>query len=202
VALGLVLLGGDGEGYRAAVRMMFDESALKQLQGVFGPEFGQVELDRFVERFTRYILPAFAATFWLLVMIGNLWLAAKSASISGQLARPVPGFSQIDYPPLLVAAFFAALGLSFSSGGLGLAGMAFLGAFSCAFLILGVAVVHALVAGTQLKPVLLVILYVGLFVTPWIAPIVTGLGLIEPFVHLRQRFQRPAPPAAGRGPQS
>ncbi|WP_088348700.1 MULTISPECIES: DUF2232 domain-containing protein [Rhodomicrobium] len=202
VALGLVLLGGDGEGYRAAVRSMFDDNALTQLQGIFGAEFGQVEFDRFIERFTRYILPAFAATFWLLVMIGNLWLAAKSASISGQLNRPVPSFSQINYPPLFVAAFFAALGLSFSPGGLGLAGMAFLGAFGCAFLILGVAVVHSLVAGTQLKPALLVILYAGLLLTPWFAPIVTALGLAEPFLHLRQRVQRPTPPAGGRGPNS
>ncbi len=201
VALGLLLLGGDGEGYRQSVRAMFDESTVAQLQSVFGPQFGPAELDRFIDRFTRYILPAFAAILWLLIMTGNLWLAAKSASISGQLARPLPRFTQIDYPPALVAGFFAAFGLSLSSGLLSLSGIAFLGAIACAFLILGVAVIHVLSAGSPYRLLLLAMLYSGLFLTPWVAPILIAVGLLEPFLQLRQRqLRRQAPPASGVGP--
>ncbi len=200
VSLGLLFLGGDSESYRHAVRSMFDDSALKELQALLGPEFGRVQLDQFIERFTRYILPIFAGVFWLLVMIGNLWLAAKSAAISGLLDRPVEGFSRIEYPPFLVAGFFAAVGLSLTSGLIGLVGTAFAGAFGGAFLIMGLAVIHVLLGRSLIKPLVLFVLYVGLFLTPWIAPIITVLGLIEPFLQLRQRISRHVPPASGAGP--
>jgi hypothetical protein len=180
---------------------MFDENALKQLQNVLGADFGQEQFDRFVERFTRYILPAFAGGFWLLVMLANLWLAAKSAAISGQLSRPLPSFAGLDYPPLLLAGFVAAAALTFASGLMGLAGTAFLGGFSCAYLILGLAVVHVMAAGSQLKLLMLGLLYTGLFLTPWVAPILVLMGLTEPILQLRRRvMQRPAPPASGAGP--
>lgn len=201
VALGLTMLGGDGEGYRHAVKAMFDENALKQLQTLLGADFGQEQLDRFVERFTRYILPAFAGGFWLLIMLVNLWLAAKSAAISGQLARPSLSFARLDYPPLLLAGFAAAAALTFASGLIGLAGTAFLGGFACAYLILGLAVVHVMATGFQLKLLMLGLLYTGLFLTPWVAPILVLMGLAEPFLQLRRRvMQRPAPPASRAGP--
>ena len=201
VALGLMMLGGDGEGYRHAVKSIFDENALKQLQTILGADFGQEQFNRFVERFIRYILPAFAGGFWLLIMLANLWLAAKSAAISGQLARPLPSFAGLDYPPLLLAGFAVAAALTFASGLVGLVGTAFLGGFSCAYLILGLAVVHVMAAGSQLKMLLLGLLYTGLFLTPWVPPILVLMGLAEPFLQLRRRVtQRPAPPASRAGP--
>jgi hypothetical protein len=201
VALGLLLLGGDGEGYRQSVKAMFDENALRQLQALLGTGFGPEQFDRFVERFIRYVLPAFAGAFWLMIMLGNLWLAAKSATISGQFARPAPSTTELDYPPLLLGGLAAAFGLSFASGLIGLAGTAFFGGFACAYLILGLAVVHVIAAGSQLKLFLLALLYTGLFLTPWVAPILMLVGVAEPFVHLRRRaMQRPAPPASGAGP--
>jgi hypothetical protein len=201
IALGLAMLGGDGEGYRHAVKAIFDENALKQLQAILGADFGQEQFDRFVERFIRYILPAFAGGFWLLIMLVNLWLAAKSAAISGQLQRPLPSFAGLDYPPLLLVGFAAAAALTFASGLIGLAGTAFLGGISCAYLILGLAVVHIMAAGSQLKLLMLGLLYTGLFLTPWVAPILVLVGLAEPFLQLRRRvMQRPAPPANRAGP--
>ncbi len=202
VSFALFLLGGgDSETYRQSVRVVFNEDALQQLQSILGPEFGAAELELFVERFARYILPAFAAIFWLLVTIGNLWLATKIASISGQLVRPLPEFRIIEYPPFMVAGFAAALAVSFASGMIGLAGTSFLGAFACAFLLLGLAVMHSLLAASQFKTVALVLLYLGLFLTPWVGPPVTVLGLLEPFMQLRQRISNKAkPPATRSGP--
>jgi len=195
VAFGLILLAGSSDSYMQIMRSIFDETALQRFQTLFGPEFGQAEMDRFVQRFALYFLPFFAAIFWLLIMIGNLWLAAKSASISGLLIRPLPDFTRIDYPPFLLAGFAAALALSFASGMLGVTGVAMLGAFSCAFLLLGLAVMHVLLANSQFKIVLLFVLYIGLLITPWVAPPVTALGLAEPFLRLRQRYwQQTQPP--------
>jgi hypothetical protein len=190
VTLALFLIGGDGESYRQMIASVFDDAAMKQLQSMLGSEFDQAEFQLFVERFSRYILPAFAATFWLLIMVGNLWLAAKSAVISGLLDRPVPDFTKIDYPLFLSAGFMVALALNFSSGLVGLIGTAFLGAFACAHLLLGLGVVHVLVGGLPLKPLFLFALYAGLILTPWVGLPVTVLGLLEPFLGLRQRHAR------------
>jgi hypothetical protein len=196
VTFALFLIGGDGESYRQMIASVFDDAAMKQLQSMLGSEFDQAEFQRFVERFSRYILPAFAATFWLLIMVGNLWLAAKSAVISGLLDRPVPDFTKIDYPLFLSVGFVIALALNFSYGLIGLIGTAFLGAFACAHLLLGLAVVHVLVGGLPLKLFFLLALYAGLILTPWVGLPVTVLGLLEPFLGLRRRHsQQTKPPS-------
>jgi hypothetical protein len=133
-------------------------------------------------------------------MIGNLWLSAKSAAISELLARPAAGFSRIEYPPFLVAGFFAAAVIVFAPGFIGLAGTAFLGAFAAAFLMLGLAVVHVLLTPYRAKPYILVGLYAVLLLTPWVAPILIILGLAEPFLQLRPRVWRRMPPANRPGP--
>jgi hypothetical protein len=203
IALGLLLLGNDGEGYRSAVRAMFDQTSLGQLREMLGADLTDVQYDQFVARLTRYILPAFAAASWLLVILANLWIATKSASISGQLARPLPSLTMLHYPPFLLAGFLVSLLLSFASGIVGLAGTAFLGAISCAYLILGLAVMHVAAAGSQFKPLVLAVLYAGLMLTPWVAPITILLGLIEPLLQLRRRIlERAAPPAGPAGPHS
>jgi len=194
VTVALLLIGGDGESYRQMIASVFDDAAMKQLQSMLGSEFDQAEFQLFVERFSRYILPAFAATFWLLIMVGNLWLAAKSAVISGLLDRPVPDFTKIDYPLFLSVGFVIALALNFSSGLIGLIGTAFLGAFACAHLLLGLGVVHVLVGGLPLKLFFLLALYAGLILTPWVGLPVTVLGLLEPFLGLRRRHSQQMKP--------
>lgn len=195
------LIGGDSESYRQGIRTIFDAEVLRRLQALLGPQFGQAELDQFVDRFARIFLPAIVSSSWMLVMLGNLWLAAKSAVISGLLDRPAPNVSRADYPPLLAAGFFAAMGLGFAPGLLGIAGVAFAGAFGCAFAVFGMGVIHVLLARTLMKPVILVFIYLGLFLTPWIAPIVAAVGLLEPFLQLRQRsIHQSTPPGSGGGP--
>jgi hypothetical protein len=202
IAFGLfALFGGDSESYRHGVRALFDAGVVNRLEALMGPNFGPAELDRLADRLARVILPSFASSSWMLVMLGNLWLAAKSAAISGLLDRPVPDVTKADYPPLLAAGFFAALGLSFTPGLLGLAGVGFAGAFGCAFVILGMGVIHVVLSPTVMKPFILVFIYLGLSLTPWIAPVIAAVGLLEPLLHLRQRSVQPTPPpGSGAGP--
>jgi Predicted membrane protein (DUF2232) len=204
VAIALILfvaIGGDMTAYRHGVRAIFDEGGLARLQALLGPGFGPAELDRLVERIARLFLPAIVVSFWMLVMLANLWLATKAAVISGLLDRPAPDVTTADYPPLLAAGFFAAIGIGFVPGLIGVAGVAFAGAFGFAFVILGMGVVHVLLARTAMKPLFLFFIYLGLFATPWIAPIIAAVGLAEPFIQLRQRStQQPTPPGSGAGP--
>lgn len=197
--------GIDGEAYLQNIRVQFDDATYQQLKGMMGPDFGPADYESMVEfilGFVPYLPPAFAAS-WLLVMIGNLWLASKTASISGLLARPLPRFKTIEYPPFLLAGFCAALVLSFTAGIVGFVGTAFLGAFACAFLLLGLAIVHSLLAASQFKTLALMFLYTGLLLTPWVAPPLTVLGLLEPFLQLRQRFSKQTKlPGTRPGPHS
>lgn len=201
VIVGLFLLGGGSESYREAVRTIFENSGLSPSPSATGPDVAQAELDRLVALFSRFVLPFFAGAVWLLVFVGNLWLAAKSAVISGLLVRPPLDLTRIDYPPFLLGGFLAALVLSVLPGQIGMAGMAFLGAFAGAFLILGLAVLHVLLEKSQFKVPTLILLYLGLLIgTPWIAPPVIVLGLAEPFFQLRQRhWRRTMPPGGNSG---
>jgi hypothetical protein len=202
VGIGLVLLSGDADTYRKAMRALFQDAAFKQFQELLGAGTSPAEMERIADRFAFYVLPFFGAASWLLVMVANLWLATRSASISGLLLRPVPSFSQITYPPFLLPAFLVALVLSFAPGLSGLAGMAFLGAFTCAWIILGMAVLHVFVAGSPLKLFVLTLAYLGLVLVPWLlAPPLTLLGIADHFLQLRQRIWRSmTPPGNGPGP--
>jgi hypothetical protein len=197
--------GLDRKSYLENIRAKFDDATYQQLESITGPNFGRAEFQSMVDAiiaFVPYLPPAFAAS-WLLVIIGNLWLASKTASISGLLARPIPRFKTIEYPPFLLAGFCAALVLSFASGLVGFVGTAFLGAFGCAFLLLGLAVIHTVLAVSQLKILALTCVYAGLLLTPWIAPPLTILGLLEPFIQLRQRFAKQVKlPGTRPGPHS
>jgi hypothetical protein len=202
VGFGLMLISGDLASYQQAMRAVFQEATVKQLEQILGTGLNQTDLDRFADRFSLYILPFFGAMSWLLVMVANLWLATRSAAISGLLARPLPVFAHITYPPLMLVGFGLALAASFLPGMFGVAGTAFLGALNCAFLILGAAVVHVLLAGSPFRPGFLALMYVGLVVMHWlVAPPLTLLGLAEMFFHLRQRhWQRMTPPGSDPGP--
>ena len=54
----------------------------------------------------------------------------------------------------------------------------------CALAILGMGVIHVVLGRTIMKPVILVLIYLGLFLTPWIAPIVALVGVYAPGILL------------------
>ena len=190
-ALGLF---GDIDTYRKAVREMFP-AVLKLLQPVLGDAPDQGRIDRMAENLAYFTLPVSAAVTWLLMMLANVWLAAKSAAISGQLTRPWPALAHLDYPPLFTAGLFAAIGFAFMPGLTGIMAMGFVGAFSLAFLLMGLMVIHVLLAGSRLKHVFLTGIYLGIVINPWVAPAIVLLGLAEPFFELRRRaLQRSTPP--------
>jgi hypothetical protein len=82
----------------------------------------------------------------------------------------------------------------------GIMAMAFVGAFGLAYLLLGLVVLHQLVANTPFRPLLLAGLYVGIIIIDWAALVIALIGLAEPLLELRQRaLRRSAPPPKGGG---
>jgi hypothetical protein len=192
----LLIGGGSAEGYQQGVRKVFEDVILPQLQSA-GVPVDPVRSERYVMTVSRLVLPAVAATAWMIVMLLNLWLAAKSVSISGLLPRPWPSFANLEYPPLMTVGFVASVGAALLPGMPGIIAMGFVGAFSLAYLLLGLVVVHQLAARSPFRGLLLGAIYLAILVVNWAALIIALIGLAEPLLELRQRALRRSPPPKG-----
>ena len=198
VAAALLLIGGSAEAYQQGVRKVFEEVILPQLQSA-GVPVDPVRSERYAVTVSRLLLPAVAATAWMMVMLLNLWIAAKSASISGLLQRPWPSFANLEYPPLMTVGFVASVGAALLPGMPGIMAMAFVGAFGLAYLLLGFIVLHQLAARTPYRVLLLAAIYLAVLVIDWAALLIALIGLAEPLLELRQRaLRRSAPPPNNR----
>jgi hypothetical protein len=193
VSVGLLLLSGNGEAYQQGVRRAFEEVIMPQLQAAGFP-LDPLRSERYVA-FVSRLLPSVASTGWMFIMLANVWLAAKSASISGLLPRPWPTFANLEYPPLMTVGFVASIGAALLPGMPSVLAMAFIGAFGLAYLLLGLVVVHQIIGPSPLRPLLLAGLYLAILAVYWVAVIIALIGLAEPLLELRQRaLRRPAPP--------
>lgn len=194
VATALLVIGGSAEAYQQGVRRAFEEVILPQLQSA-GVPVDPVRSERYIATISRLLLPAVAATAWMTVLLLNLWLAARSVSISGMLPRPWPSFAALEYPSVMTVGFVASVGVALLPGMPGIMAMAFVGAFGLAFLLLGLVVLHQLVAGSPFRALLLAAIYLAILVIDWVALIIALIGLAEPLFELRQRaLRRSAPP--------
>jgi hypothetical protein len=199
VACAIVLLAGDADTYHRGVRKAFEENILPQMQSS-GVPIDTLRAERYISLVSRLLLPAIGAIAWMFVMLLNLWLAAKSTSISGLLARPWPRFANLEFPPLMTVGFVASVGIALLPGMPGILAMAFVGAFGFAYLLLGLVVLHQVVADSAFKPLFLAGLYLGIMLIDWGAVAVAVIGLAEPLLELRQRaLKRSAPPPSKGG---
>jgi hypothetical protein len=134
--------------------------------------------------------PAAIAGSTLLMFCVNLYAAARSAALSHRLRRPWPDLpSQFALPPALAAVALAALALAFALPAPA-SQLAWIvaGALGAAFVLQGLAVLHALSRGVWMRPGLLAALYFCCLVrSNWTLPAVAIVGLIESFASLRAR---------------
>ncbi len=129
----------------------------------------------------------------LMLLVVNLWVAARIAQMSGLLSAPWPDIpSGLRVPRPLAIVLAVALGLSFAGGQLGALGVIVSGALGMAFALQGLAVIHALTRGKKgMRLPLLIIVYLTLFMLmPWSIAAYGLLGLVDAGFALRDR-QRP-----------
>ncbi len=192
----LLLLHLDLETLRAAFAKFIEQSAKAMEAG--GPNAGgpaRPLTPEEIKTFTDVAISAFPAALAIsnfLTVIMSLWLAGRVALSSGALNRPWPDVAFFEMPrvaPLaLAAALFATLA---NNDYVVLFGTALGGSFFVAYLLLGLAVAHAVTRGQSWRPFALVILYAVLLIpniTPWPGFLVVLLGLMEPVFHLRARL--------------
>ena len=123
------------------------------------------------------VMPAASAVSWLTALIFNLWLAGRITLASGQLSRPWPDLSAMEYPPGTALMLLASILAAGAKGIAGAVGTAFLGAFFLAYVLIGLAVVHFVTRAKPWRPFALWVLYGGLLlINVWIAVIIGGPG--------------------------
>lgn len=200
MAIAYFFLFGSEANYQENIQSLFNDAVRQQLLPVLGADISPAELDRIISFFSRYLLPAMSAILWFLMMIANLWMAGKSVRISGQLPRPWPSIINIEYSGLLLFVFFAAIAAVLYGGFAGIMAMCLVGAIGCAYLLLGLTVVHGLLAASPFKLFVLTTVYLGILLVSWmVAPGLIILGLWKAQLGLRQSALNDPPPPAGTG---
>ena len=181
--------GIDAESFRVGLR-----DALNAILRVNGtPARAGSNTERLIEILVNAIPPA-AAVLATITNLLNLWLAARVVKFSGRLARPWPQLSSMSFPPLVAAALFVAIVLSFLDGMLGIVGGIVAASLLLAYGVLGFAVLHAITQGMSARPFVLSVTYAGVILLGWPMLALCLLGLVDTAIGLRARV------SAKRGP--
>jgi hypothetical protein len=181
---GALSIGFDPDVTSAMVVDALHRSAMQSGGGAM-PDAAQIE--PFIRTTVRLMPAAFPAT-WLVVMIFDLWLAAKAARLSGKLVRPREEISSAELPIAAGIVFVVAAAIAvFVPGTAGLLGEIVAGTLVAAHFMVGLAVIHALTRGSDMRIIILSFVYgvVLLFSVPVV--LIALLGLFEPFIGLRRR---------------
>ncbi|MFD0987181.1 DUF2232 domain-containing protein [Methyloligella solikamskensis] len=180
------------------VALGFDDTALhdaiqSELQGATGAALdpkGELLTPENIETLSRtlaQIMPAVFSVGWLTTALLNLWIGGMIVEASGRALRPWPKLDALELPNGIFFALVGSLAACFIPGTIGLVGTAFAGAFLLAFVLQGLAVIHAATRGMSVRGLILAAVYVGIFFFGWPAILVAILGVAEPMLNLRGR---------------
>ncbi len=126
----------------------------------------------------------------LLMLLLNLWLAARVAQVSERLPRPWPDIPhELRLSRIYAPALFAAIGVAFVGGLPGVISAIVAAALAMGFALQGLAVVHDLSRGWKYRTLLLGLVYIGLtlLAPPWLLLAFVVIGLVESVFLLRDR---------------
>ena len=134
------------------------------------------------------MMPAMAANSWLVMMMVNGVLAQAVLARAGRALRPSVAFADFELPMAVLYLFGGALALSFVPEPVGPLGTAAVMVISFAYLVLGLAVIHALVRRLAARQLILFGIYLLLIVMSGLAILVALLGLVEQGLGVRKRI--------------
>ena len=191
----LVVIGQDFDELRTGLKGYLSETIKTNMPpGADGKPLDDSQLETMTDIMVA-VLPAASAVSWLTALVFNLWLAGRITLAAGQLRRPWPDISAMEYPPGTALMLLASLLATGAKGTAGAVGTAFLGAFFLAYVLAGLAVIHYVTRAKPWRPFGLWLLYIGLLVVAvWIAVIIALVGLADRPLRLRERAFPTGPP--------
>jgi hypothetical protein len=188
-ALSIPILGLDAETYFTTLQEVLDKTLLQDIESRAGDQLDANQIAA-LKTFLARAFPAVSAMIWFLSIVLNMWAACRIMNWLGQCQRPAPVIEAMAYPQELSMVFVGSLILSMFGGLFGIIATGFAGACVVAYVLLGLAVIHAISRGTQLRPILLSAVYVSLVLIGWVGLIVASIGIGEPIFKLRDRFAK------------
>ncbi|MEZ5844728.1 MAG: DUF2232 domain-containing protein [Hyphomicrobiaceae bacterium] len=167
---------------------------MKRFEGMLAEPMKAGDIEN-LARVSVLMLPGMFATVWLGFIAVNAYVAGRVTALSGQLERPWPDLSELRLPRLMPVAFMVSVLLAYVGGIPGLIASGFVSAFTFAYVLVGLAIIHNVTRGLVIRPMLLAAVYSALIFLGLIAsPVLALIGLAEPFSPLRRK-----PPPAGQG---
>ena len=130
----------------------------------------------------------------LAVTVLALWLAARIVSASGRLTRPRQPMWTAALPREAVLVLVVAAAIAFAPGAVGYAASAAAGAMAAAAALAGLAVLHAVTLGLNLRVLILVAAYVGTVFLGLPIFLFAIVGIVDTFLNFRARRFGGAPP--------
>ena len=148
------------------------------------------------------VAPAALAALLALILVLNLWAAAKAVAISRRLSRPWPHLPDTRMPLSALWALGSGVFLAFLSGFDGIAGVALLGALGLAFALQGLALLHDVTTGRAARPATLSFAYaLTLLFGQVVVPVLALAGMADTASGLRAWLKaRRRPPLGGPPP--
>ncbi len=191
----LLIIGQDFEELRAGLKTYLSEAIKTSMpESAGGAPLDEQQLET-MTNIVVAVMPAASAVSWLTALVVNLWLAGRITLAAGQLQRPWPDISGLEFPPGTALMLLASMLGTGAKGITGAVGTAFLGAFFLAYVFAGLAVIHYITRGKSWRSLGLWMLYLGLLVVAvWIAVVIALVGLAERPLRLRDRAFPSGPP--------
>jgi len=191
--------GLDAEAFRTALRRTFERILRMQTGGATDAPLtlpGIADANRLLDILVNVIPPA-AAVLSTLTSLINLWLAGVIVRMSGRLKRPWPNIPAMTFPPYAAALLALAVAGTFLPDLPGIVSGIFGASLFLVYVLLGLAVLHAITLGLNGRALMLTGAYFTIGLFGWPVLLMALVGLAETMFALRGRIARKrGPPAA------
>lgn len=174
------------------VQALFDERLRAFAESFVAASEGKVTVEELLERveWTKRLLPGLMTCFLMLMLLAGGAMAQAALVKLNRNLRPWPDFAGMELPnwmAVVAAVSVAAAMLLPDPAGIYAVTIAF--AACCAYLLQGLAVIHAFNRKIEGGGILLVIFYLLVFGPMWPATLVVMLGAIEQFAGFRRGWK-------------
>ncbi len=178
-SISVLTMGADMASYKAFITSFVDP-LIAVFEKKMPPGQPPFPKDNFIAMMIT-VLPIAASSIWLLVTVTSMRLAIVILSRTKRALRPWALFDQLAFPKNSVIAVLASLAAAYFLSGIPqLLALGAVGAFVTAFTLLGLAIVHNMLANSPARLLLLGLLYGGLLLFNWLLALpLTVLGLID-----------------------